>query len=119
MCSCWMSFEPSFVFGKKHEIIELACKWNSDVLLIRDATNGQQLIKVVRQEHSLDVPRPIARKPTGEKIGRSSGQSHRIEAGELFLPKHATWLVEFERELLGFPSLRRDDQVDAITQLVA
>ena len=65
------------------------------------------------------MPRPIARKPEGDKITRFAAQSHRIEAGELILPEIAPWLENLERELLGFPNLRHDDQVDALTQLIA
>mgnify|MGYP001793400727 CR=1 FL=1 len=102
----------------KRRVIELATKWQSKVLLIEDAASGQQLIQVLRSEAPTSVPRPIARKPVGDKVTRLSGQSHRIEAGELILCKPGPWIGEFERELLGFPNLKHDDQVDAITQLL-
>lgn len=41
-----------------------------------------------------------------------------IEAGDLLLPVEAPWLVNFKMELLGFPSTRHDDQVDALSQLM-
>ena len=41
-----------------------------------------------------------------------------IEAGQLLLPREASWLAEFKHELLAFPSVRYDDQVDALTQLM-
>ena len=42
-----------------------------------------------------------------------------IEAGQLHLPRDAPWLAEFTSELLGFPSSRFDDQVDALSQLLS
>jgi hypothetical protein len=39
-----------------------------------------------------------------------------FEAGQVVLPQNAPWLAELERELLGFPNARHDDQVDSITQ---
>lgn len=97
----------------------LARKWQANVLLIEDAASGQQLIQILRREGLQGVPRPIARKPEGDKVTRFAAQSHRIEAGALILPESAPWRGEFERELLGFPNLRHDDQVDALAQLLA
>lgn len=39
-------------------------------------------------------------------------------SGNLRNPHEAPWLAEFERELLGFPNLRHDDQADALSQLL-
>ncbi len=103
----------------KRKVEALARRWESKVLLIEDAASGQQLIQVLRHEAPRGVPRPISRKPEGDKVTRFSGQSSRIEAGALLLPETAPWLADFERELLGFPNLKHDDQVDALTQLLA
>jgi predicted phage terminase large subunit-like protein len=103
----------------KRRVIELATKWNAKVLLIEDAASGQQLIQILHKEAPRSVPRPIPRKPVGDKVTRFAAQSHRIEAGELILCKPGPWIGEFERELLGFPNLKHDDQVDALTQLLA
>ncbi len=103
----------------KRRAEELARKWQAQVVLIEDAASGQQLLQVLRREAPKGVPRPIARKPEGDKVTRFAAQSIRIEAGALLLPKSAPWLGELERELLGFPNLIHDDQVDALTQLLA
>lgn len=103
----------------KRQVETLARQWESKVLLIEDAASGQQLIQVLRNEAPRGVPRPIARKPEGDKVTRFAAQSSRIEAGALLLPETALWRADFERELLGFPNLKHDDQVDAITQLLA
>lgn len=103
----------------KRQVEVRARKWQATVLLIEDAASGQQLIQILRREEPHGVPRPIARKPEGDKVTRFAAQSHRIEAGALILPESAPWLGDLERELLGFPNLRHDDQVDALTQLLA
>jgi predicted phage terminase large subunit-like protein len=43
-------------------------------------------------------------------------QTMHIEAGSVFLPRHAPWLGEFRREVLAFPNSRYNDQVDALSQ---
>ncbi len=48
-----------------------------------------------------------------------AAQTSRLEAGELILPEEAPWLGLFEREALAFPAGRFDDQVDALSQLLA
>ena len=54
-------------------------------------------------------------------LGSAYGQvkSAMIEAGHLLLPAEAPWLAELRSELLGFPNARHDDQVDALSQLLA
>lgn len=99
--------------------IDLASQWETNTLLIEDAASGAQLIQVLKRERQSHIPSPIPRKPVADKVTRFSGQSARIEAGDLLLPEDAPWLAGFERELLGFPNLRHDDQVDALTQLLA
>jgi hypothetical protein len=38
---------------------------------------------------------------------------------QVFFPKEAPWLVDFEDELLAVPNGRFDDQVDALIQALA
>jgi len=87
-------------------------------LLIEDAGNGTALIQRLRNEQPKGVPSPIARKPKLDKESRVDAASSMIEAGDLLLPEEAPWLLNFKAELLGFPSTRHDDQVDALSQLM-
>lgn len=103
----------------KRRVVSHAKDLNADVLLIEDAASGQQLLQILKQEAPHGVPRPIGCKPESDKLSRFSAQTHRIENGEIVLPKDATWLGEFELEVLGFPNRKHDDQVDALTQLLA
>ena len=98
--------------------IEQARVHAAETLLIEDAASGAQLIQTLRKDEPANVPRPLGRTPSGDKVSRLSGASARVEAGEVLLPREALWLATFERELLGFPHGRHDDQVDAFSQLL-
>lgn len=102
----------------RRKVDELAKKWVVDSLLIEDAASGSQLIQMLRHEAPANIPRPIARRPEQDKETRFSAASIRIENGEMLLPEDAPWLAEFQRELLGFPNMRHDDQADALSQLL-
>lgn len=95
-----------------------AREYGAGALLIEDQSSGRQLIQSLRYEPQAGVPAPIARKPDGNKLSRMAGVSAMIEAGQLLLPRQADWLAELKAELLAFPSVRHDDQVDALTQLL-
>ena len=103
----------------RRKVESLAQRYSIDAVLIEDAASGAQLIQQLREDKPDCVPAPIPRKPDADKVTRFSAQTPRIEAGELLLPKDAPWLATFERELLGFPNLKHNDQVDALTQLLA
>lgn len=93
-------------------------KHGADTLLIEDAASGQALIQELQQPIYKRVPRPIACKADGDKVTRMSAVSSIIEAGSVLLPHEAPGLAEFEREILGFPMVRHDDQADALSQLL-
>jgi predicted phage terminase large subunit-like protein len=98
--------------------ISNARQFGARALLIEDQASGTQLIQILRNEQPSGVPAPIARRPEADKVTRLAGVSAMIEGGLLRLPKEAPWLAEFKNELLGFPSSRYKDQVDALSQLL-
>ena len=102
----------------KAKAIELGRAHNATVLLIEDASSGTALIQSLWAEEPRGVPLPIARRPEGDKIARALNAGAMIQSGRLFLPERAHWLGDFTSELLGFPSSRHDDQVDALSQLL-
>lgn len=57
-------------------------------------------------------------RPTTDKRSRMRGETPKLEAGSLILPKAAPWLDEFLQEYLTFPSGKYDDQVDALSQFL-
>jgi predicted phage terminase large subunit-like protein len=54
-----------------------------------------------------------------DKTTRLYLQQAKFEAGQVFFPKNAPYLLELERELLSFPRGKNDDQVDSISQALA
>ena len=99
--------------------VELARLHGARTLLVEDRASGEQLIQTIRSEEPAGVPFPIPCRPETDKLSRAEGVSSMVEAGQLFLPPEAHWLGEFKSELLAFPSGRYDDQVDALSQLLA
>lgn len=47
-----------------------------------------------------------------------SGQTPKLQAGSLVLPKAASWLDDFMLEYLSFPSGKTDDIMDALSQFL-
>ena len=104
---------PKLVYHAKRLIEE----FRPSKVLIEDQSSGTHLLQTLRKDQSISIW-PTARRPEGDKLSRVSGVSAMIEAGHLLLPEDAPWLFEFEKELLGFPSSKFDDQVDALAQLL-
>lgn len=52
-----------------------------------------------------------------EKVARTGPIRARMRAGAVRFPKDAAWYQDFEDELVGFPRLAHDDQVDAFSLL--
>ena len=57
--------------------------------------------------------------PLGSKQDRASQQSPKFERGEVYVPVEAQWLKTFEDELISFPHVKHDDQVDSVVQFLA
>jgi predicted phage terminase large subunit-like protein len=60
--------------------------------------------------------RAIEVKPEGDKIMRMNAHAAKIEAGYVHIPRRASWLDEFRKEIMAFPVGKYDDQVDALSQ---
>jgi predicted phage terminase large subunit-like protein len=80
--------------------------------LIEDKANGSAIISVLR--HKLGGI--IAIVPKESKQARASAVSPDIEAGNVYLPKYASFTNDFINEAAAFPSGEHDDQVDAMSQ---
>ncbi len=88
---------------------------HAKTILIEDANSGAALIQSLRQQSQLNI---IGVKVTLDKMTRAVQQSAAFEAGRILLPDAASWLAEFEKELLAFPNGRYDDQVDSTVQFL-
>lgn len=100
----------------KAAAIKLADKWPCDKVLIEDKANGTALIQDLRATTRLPVH---AIEPEGNKAMRAVSATLLMEAGRMFLPSRATWLLDFETELTSFPTKGvHDDQVDSVSQFL-
>ena len=97
----------------KRTVLRLAVRDSPVAILIEDKASGQSLLQDLKREGGWPV---IGVLPKGDKITRFARVTPMIEAGQVALPRHATWLAAFEQELMAFPASAHDDQVDAFSQ---
>jgi predicted phage terminase large subunit-like protein len=81
-------------------------------VLIEDAGSGTSLAQELRRQ----IIGAIAIRPDRDKVSRMAVASAQFEAGQVHLPRRASWLPEFEAELFAFPNGRYDDQCDSVSQ---
>lgn len=80
--------------------------------LIEDKANGSAIISVLKKTiHGIT---PIT--PKESKVERAHAVTAMIEAGNVYIPESAPWLAGYEYELVNFPAVPHDDQVDVTTQ---
>ena len=99
----------------KRRVVQEAVRHRANVVLIEDKGSGTHQIQDLRRQAPV---RPIAIHPEGDKVTRMSAQSAKIEAGQVLLPERASWLQDFQSEILQFPYGRHDDQVDSLSQFL-
>jgi predicted phage terminase large subunit-like protein len=90
-------------------------EYSTAVLLIEDKGSGTSLMQDLRSENKA----PIPINPEGDKITRLAAVSVQFESGAIWFPKGAPWLNSLKAELLGFPNVKHDDQVDSISQALS
>ncbi len=98
----------------KQKVIALARRHAVHTVLIEDKGSGTSLIQDLRR-NGMPI---IAINPEADKVTRMSAQSAKIESGQVHLPERATWLADFQTEIMQFPLGRHDDQVDSVSQLL-
>lgn len=99
----------------RHQIVELARQWKTDLVLIEDAGSGIQLIQDLKVNTELSMKGIV---PKDDKATRMLSVSHLIEAGRIAIPADAPWLADFQREVTLFPNGKHDDQVDSVSQFL-
>jgi predicted phage terminase large subunit-like protein len=97
----------------KRMVCTHAARFAPDAILMEDKASGQSLLQDLRELPDLPL---IAMMPKGDKISRLARASALVEAGSVALPYRAPWLAAFEAEIMGFPNMAHDDQVDAFSQ---
>jgi predicted phage terminase large subunit-like protein len=99
----------------KRRVFRHARTWGANTILIEKAASGLALLQELVNETDLPV---LAITPQFDKETRVAQVSAKIEAGRVHLPTEASWLVEFEKEVLAFPNGKFDDQVDSLSQFL-
>ncbi len=89
--------------------------WGAHLVLIEDKSSGIAMIQDLKKETTMPI---VAIKPIKSKYDRLVAVSAMFEAEKIYLPKYATWLGEYENEILNFPNARHDDQVDSTSQFL-
>jgi len=97
----------------KRKVVTLADRYDADTILVEDKGSGTSLIQDLPEDGEV---RPIPILPEADKQTRMFHQTAKIEAGYVWLPETASWLEDFQRELLQFPSSKHDDQIDSVSQ---
>lgn len=98
----------------RRKALELHARFSPGAILIEAMGSGLSLAQELKS--SPNFLAVIERKPDKDKEARLAAVEPLFEAGMIHLPRSASWLVEFEKELLGFPGARYDDQVDSTSQ---
>ncbi|MBU2060121.1 MAG: phage terminase large subunit, partial [Gammaproteobacteria bacterium] len=125
VCTTWHEHQ----FGKYYLVDVLRGRWaypdlkrtarnhikhhRPDVVLIEDKGSGSVLIQELELETDCSI---LAINPTESKQTRFIKASPKIEVGRVYLPEDAPWLAEYESELVGYPAMEYDDQVDSTSQ---
>jgi len=96
----------------------------TDTILIEDAANGPAIISLLGRL----IPGIVGVTPDGGKIARAHAASPVVEAGNVRLPNprpqgqlrpERAWVEDFLHQCTVFPRGAHDDDVDALTQLIA
>lgn len=95
-------------------LLRLRQQFGARCILIEDTGAGTSLTQQLKHDR---IP-CVGVKPNGSKIERMQSASIAFEQRMVLFPKFAPWLNELERELLGFPATKHDDQVDSISQFL-
>ncbi len=94
---------------------EQANRHQADIVLIEDKASGTQLVQNLKAQGMSGIE-PYDPPAGSDKILRLYAQTTEFESGRVLLPRSASWLDEYVREITGFPGAKYDDQVDSTTQ---
>lgn len=107
-------------FSAMINLIDRVCKrYRCDAVLVENQGAGIQYISYMKKnDHNVKPPCSVIEIETSNKSKefRFDATTTIWEAGKVYLPKHAKWLPDYERELLEFPAVTFKDQVDSTSQ---
>jgi predicted phage terminase large subunit-like protein len=96
-------------------VISLGERWHPNAILIEDKASGTGVIQLVQAKAWLPI---IPIEPESDKLTRLAVESPAIEAGRVWLPEHASWLPDFEKELISAPNGAFMDICDSVSQFL-
>jgi predicted phage terminase large subunit-like protein len=100
------------------QAIALWRKWkfegSTTHLVIEDKGSGSSLIQSLKNEKI--YASHYKPKLDGDKVMRLTAQAAAFHAASVHLREDTPWVDDLVAELLGFPGMRHDDQVDSISQ---
>jgi predicted phage terminase large subunit-like protein len=96
-------------------VTSLSAQYEPNAILIEEQANGSPLIDQSNRNKLTGI---IGRRSVVDKKTRMNGETAKLEAGSLILPKSASWLDDFLLEYLAFPGGKHDDQIDALSQFL-
>jgi predicted phage terminase large subunit-like protein len=101
----------------KANLLAFAGKYPSaDKILIEDANTGSSLIQELQKECGYGI---IALSHKGiKKEIRFYNSTGAMANGNIYLPKEATWLSEFEESLMQFPNGSHDEDPDCLAHFL-
>ena len=86
-------------------------KWEPDNVIIEDKSAGISLIQQLRQDTKVPIR---AVKAIDDKVTRAHTVTGVMEAGQVLIQRHASWLADFLKEVGDFPNGAHDDIVDVL-----
>jgi predicted phage terminase large subunit-like protein len=96
-------------------VIDMNAKYHVDTLLIEKKASGQSLIQALE----VNTPFPVVPvEVSTDKPTRGAACASTWEAGRIWIPEDAPWVMDFLTEVYAFPNGKHDDQVDSLTQLI-
>jgi predicted phage terminase large subunit-like protein len=116
----WMLDQARFQGGFTETVAavkSLSAKWpKAHLKLVEAKANGEAVIDSLKGQ----VSGIVGISPTDSKEARLNAVSPDFEAGNIILPDPsiAPWVHDYINELVGFPTARHDDCVDASTQAI-
>jgi predicted phage terminase large subunit-like protein len=126
VCTTWVLHNNHFylldVFRKrliypalKRAAVDLYRKFNPNKVLIEDKSSGTALLQELKQAGVGRIEAYVI-PPSSDKYFRAAAESIKFEEGRVLLPRQASWLDEYVREITGFPGAKYDDQMDSTAQ---
>lgn len=126
-CSTWIETDNRYyladMFREKLDfpdleraIISKYDQWKPKKVLIEKKASGGSLIQKLKKETKIPIIPIIPDRI--DKLTRMHIETPLMESGRMWLPKSASWLMDFEKELFQFPASAYADQIDCISQFL-